>query len=162
MAESIRELIVQDVETALKTISIANGYNNNIGLVTRTSVIDVSQSNIPILYIQQGNEDVGIAGEDAQTNFNQVSRNLEVRVIIIHRHDPAVDGKSVDAVLNSIQQDVYKAMMIDPQRSNHAIDTLPGRVINQLELETNFEGAQKLIKFNVKYRHHWQDESVPA
>ncbi len=158
MAASLREQIMVDVKTTLDAISQLNGYNNNIGLVTRAVGNDIAQGSIPVLYIEQGDEMAMSAGEN-NTPMNVVTRVLTVRVGIIHRLAADVVA---DTALNSIQQDIYKAMMVDHTRGSLAIDTLPRKATGALELEAVVDGALKLIEFDVLYRHNWQDESVAA
>ena len=163
MALSIREQIMQNVETTLKTIKTANGYNNTLELVTRFKQEALSFAKVPVVLIQQGPEMAEPIPNHA------VTRNLAVRLRIIHRHNPTEDNQSSDQVLNSIQQDIHKALFVDHTRGGLAIGMNPAPLEiaaqdgeGMGEVDANFEHIGKTLEYMVQYRHHWQDESVAA
>jgi hypothetical protein len=163
MAESIRELIMQNIETELKKITAANGYNNTLGRVSRFQQAATNLATVPVVIVQQGPE----VSEPIPNKA--VTRELTVRIRIIHRHDPVVEGKNSDQVLNSIQQDIHKALFVDHTRGGLAIETNPAprEVAGQDgegmgQLDDGMEAIGKTLEYMVRYRHAWQDESVAA
>ena len=155
MADSIREQIMKKVVLALQGIVAGPTYNNSVGLVTRFINQQVNLTTVPVLYVQQGEEDA------ADIANMKVDRFLTVRILIIHRHDPDAVTKSTDEVLNSIEQDIYKAIMANYRWDELALKTDPGGVKStEGVLEELNEHVKRLLEFQIHYRHSWLDEAA--
>jgi len=155
MADSIAEQILKNIVTVLKVISIANGYKNDIANVCRFKVTAEAFADVPVLLVKTLDEE-GEAGPAP----NLVTRFLRVAIIIIHRDVPAQGAKSTDEVVNSLVEDVHKAMMIDHTRTKLAVQTNPWPSILESDTEPPLDDAKKSMVWEIHYRHTVADRSL--
>jgi hypothetical protein len=139
MADSIRQSIVNAVDARLKTIKIANGYETDIGLnVNRWKAIPVSSDKeYELIYRDVSCETVYLEAHRHKLHF-------EVEAII-------KAGSISDNQVRKMLADILKAIGVDPQWSNLAINTHPeGDEINILQTEKIIGGT--IIRFAIEFR----------
>lgn len=153
MADTIREKIVKNIETTLKTISKANGYENDIKSVQRLLQSGQVVTDVPLLIIAEGDED---AEEGPLATAILTLKRLGVFVVVQTRHDEAIDTRASDEILNTLRADVEKAMMVDHTRGGFAIDTHPPSS-TALDTEEGQPEIASLMQFQIDYRHARQD-----
>lgn len=144
--KTIREKIVENWETALKTISIANGYENDVGKVERFRSGSMDQQENIILEIKQGRE-LPVEGP-----LHSERKILTIHTILKVRHDPSVDLLSSDTVMNALEADLYKAVMVDITRGSLAEDTVFDSS-GDSELDEATGRVSKVVDFSIIYRH---------
>jgi len=145
MAKIVREKILEDIETTLKLISKANGYENDIASVQRWLQGGNSLREVPCIVISAGPEEK-MQGE--QLINCRFTVNIEVWI----RHDEDDVSGSTDTIINSLLGDVEKALFIDYTRGGLAVNTI---VTGNLPFET-VEGqayAGIIIETEIQYRH---------
>lgn len=149
----VRENILENIKTTLETISIANGYANNIASVQRWKQGGNSKRQIPTLIINAGPED-----KEQEPNPLVTCRFL-VNIDIWTRHDEATQPGSTDTYLNSLLGDIEKALMVDHTRGGNAQDTnISGNVPFETVEGQPFAGI--IINVEILYRHKITDPSI--
>lgn len=115
---SIREDIINNIESTLAGITVAGGYNNNIGVVTRESerFEHYSTSEYPIALIVWDSE----TKEGMDAAYNTVESDL---VIIIRGAVYATSA--IETALNNFIEDIEKVLAVDTTRNNKAEFTAP-------------------------------------
>ena len=141
MAVSAKEQIVANYETALKAISVANGYARDVAVVDRFTLGSMDQYRNTIIEIKQGldSKQTGALGIEERT--------LQLHTIVKVRHDPAVDGLATDTVLNDHEADIYKAALTDRTRGALAHDT---RWISTDTIESDEDGTRAVLSVNME------------
>jgi len=143
---SIEESIQANVETVLKTISVANGYGNNIGAVERWNQRGNSLASLPLLVACLE----GTAKQDSPIGVDRWVSAIKIYVFV--DHDPAVDSRSTDAVLTSLCDDVYRALYVDRTRGGYAEDTeVLGR--SKVDPAPGQRQAVMVVFAEVSFRH---------
>jgi len=114
----IRENILNDIESTLANITTDNGYNNDIGLVSRESenFERFTTNDYPFAIIQWTSEDKDTTGANQQT----VISDLEV---VIQGGIYATSNR--ETALNNFLDDLEKALCNDGTRNNNAWYTIP-------------------------------------
>lgn len=155
MATSIREQIVSHWLTTLQGISKANLYENDLDSVERWKLPHNDQEGEKILIVKQGDEDQG----DGDLQLD--ARILQIHTVIRVRQQVSDDQLSVDTVLNSIEQDIFKAARVDLTRGGLAYET---RWLGSGEADADESGArgEKVITYEVRYYVNPFDESLQA
>lgn len=119
MADSIRELILQNLESAIKNVKTTNGYNNNIPdeNVKRGKVVPVDiREGIPGVFIYVDDDPV----VNRELGIN-IKTHRELKVLLeVWQTSAEVD---LPAKINEIEAEVIKAVMVDRKRGGYAIDT---------------------------------------
>lgn len=125
MADSIREQIIKKVKAQLATITVANGYKNTIASVQRFKQTGQVTKDVPYLIIHEGPdepEDGPVAGAGSLT-----TRKLEISVEVGMRHDEAADARSSEEIVNTLREDLERALMANRTWDGLARDTAPLR-----------------------------------
>ena len=153
MALSVKERILQDVETALKVISVANGYKRDVDLVERFKLREMDQSPQTVMQVKQGSD------VRRGTSLGVEDHVLTVLVVTKFRHDPSYDELSTDAVANDHEEDVYRAVMADPQRNGLASRTQWGATET---VESDEDGNKAILSmaFDIDYGHGLGDPAA--
>lgn len=146
---------MKNVQTALATITVANGYNNTVASVQRFNQAGQVLANTPALILMQGGDNVDSEGPLAGA-YSLTSRSVSVSVVIIHRQDLDVDTRSAAEAMNSLIQDVQKAMLADYTRGGYAIDTSEIG-IGELDAEDGEPELVQTVAFKINYRHRRTD-----
>lgn len=111
MPNSIREQIVQDLNTAVANVTTSNGYNNTLVSVQRYLQGGVSVASVPTAVINFTEETKSLGPTD------RVSNVLYLTVDVWAIHDESQVSGSTATLIDSLVSDVEKAVMQDPTRS---------------------------------------------
>ncbi len=149
---TVRESILENIKTALESITEAGGYHNTIAGVQRWRQSGNSLVNIPCIVINAGPENK----EPVPNPFTTC--RFTVYLDIWTRQDES-DLASTDAILNSLLGDVEKALMIDVTRGDFAKDT---NIRSNIMFETA-EGqphAGIILELEIVYQHRQTDPEI--
>ena len=139
-----REDILNNIESTLADITIANGYNNNIGLVTRESedFERFEKSDYPFAIISWATDDKETSGVPNQNVISELLVTIMGGIYAI---------SSRETVLNNFLDDIEKALCTDGTRGNNAWYTIP------VGIEVMFTSKQNVIVFNYRFliRYHY-------
>ena len=107
MADTKEEQIVQAIFNNLKKISLVNGYQNDIPAIQRFEMGGNDFVDVPLLVVQLG-----------EVNFVERVRPAvwelaTIFVAVYVRHDKSIDTRSTDAILLSLDGDIYRSIMED-------------------------------------------------
>lgn len=116
MAQSRRELILQDIETALREITHANSYSIDLLSVKRAPVEVLEEDILPVAGIFEDKETVERVSWDIS---NIVKCSLP---ITIEAWQEAVENFS--EIANKFLADIQKAILTDATRSGYANETI--------------------------------------
>jgi len=129
---SKRESILDNIVTTLKTITTANGYNNNIGLVTReasdwSKLLPNQKPATIVLWSsdEKDTETIPMAGQYVLSSLNVV-----IRGIVYAKSD-------IEGALNDFAEDIEKVMAVDETRGTYANYTIP-RLITVFQGEDSY------------------------
>tara|TARA_R100000664_G_C2759128_1_gene148596 strand:+ start:4627 stop:5115 length:489 start_codon:yes stop_codon:yes gene_type:complete len=130
----IREQIMVLIKAKLETITTGNGYNTNVQLVERMTVTPISNSELPAIYIYEEQELVEASGD--LVNLGLYSNTLAVTL------ECWIKDKSSEKAtqLNSLLEDVVKAMQADVQWTNGSG--------TKLAIDTVYTGNRTLLEFS--------------
>lgn len=157
MAESVRELIMKQVQATLESITTANGYATTLNAVERLQ--QGGQSHRPPMAIVIEGDDVPIDRTQQDSGGMATERDLEIGIVLEVMQDEEIDARSASEVMNELIADVQRAMDADVSRGGHALNTEEidtGAVIVQ-------EGKKKLLcpmAYRIRYRHLRTDPRV--
>ena len=119
----IREDILDNIVSTLKDIQKSNGYNTNIGLVTREphNWNNLQPKDYPAAIIlwrtdEKETETISGSGQYVISHLNVVIRG-------------AIYAKNnIEEALNDFAEDIEKVMCVDEKRNNYANYTIPVRI----------------------------------
>ena len=152
MADSIREKIMANIKTALAAITTVNGYVNNITNVQRWKQNGNSIATVPAIIINGGPED----NKDDRFPLTTCMMTIFVDLYIREAESSTSD---TDTVLNSLLQDIKKAVKVDITRGGNAVDTTFKSIVPFETIEGQaFAGL--IIEVEVEYRHQQTDPTV--
>lgn len=119
---SVREYIVRDVVAALEQISVANGYETELGANVQRYAHDVQALSAPPACV------VSLGGEQYDNEEVQGSAKGRLGLAVLVLCDPPEEGWAYGAEGWSDRYlgDVQRALMVDPSRDGKAIDTTFG------------------------------------
>ena len=149
MGDSVRERILNNIETELKKISRANGYHEDIKSVQRWSQRGNSLLDVPAIIINAGPDD----WENSPNPL--VTANLTVYLDLWIRQ-PNDDKNPTDKLLNDILMDIYEALMADNTRGGIAHDTTI-KSITPFETIEGEPHAGLIIEVLIHYRFYQND-----
>jgi len=156
MTDSVHEQILQKVVDYLATISIANGYQNDIASIQRPGVEGQTFVNMPLLYVADGEDAVQRDKRAGETIYRQMEL-----FITVGARPTDLETRSGSAVLNSPCADVERCLMTDPTLGGLAV-----RIDNPDFMEAAFEDDRphlaKAMRFTIDYRHKYRDPTVAA
>lgn len=147
MALSVREQIMANWVTTLEGISIANGYNTDIGKVERFRLMSMDQAENVIIEVKQGTD-----RRDPDSPVGVEQRVLTIHTILKVRHDPESDGLSTDTVFNAIETDIHQAVMSSATRGGLARDTF-FEFSDGVEPDEAGARGGKDVSYTVRYWH---------
>lgn len=153
-AEPVREALIQQLKTVLETISVANGYQNDVQKVLRVSKPPTEMELGPlgpVLVIVESRED---PREGEGVPWGMVKKLLEVTIFVWIRDTTAPATKA-----NQVLMDVEKAVLLDPLLGGDAITTRP--LGNDPEVTSPGEpfGLHQ-ARFQVEYRQDSKDPTL--
>jgi hypothetical protein len=143
MADSLREQIISAVATRFTGITVANGYETNLGQRSfRWRVTDFKDDELPC------------------HNFRDISCDIEQMVSGLHNCKLKIesiavakkpDGMAIDKYGRKMIADIWKAIGTDRRWSNLARTTMPLRDEIIVEHENYLMCAVK-VEFEIEYR----------
>lgn len=148
---------MQHLETTLESITTGNGYENTIDSVQRFQ----QEGQDPI----DGNGILLIDGDDVVEGmilagaYDLTSRRRHVDLVIIGRQDLSVDTRSASEFMNSLEQDVRRAVQVDEQRGGIAINTEETQA-NETDVQIGMPELRRVIGYDIRYRHRRTDPTI--
>jgi hypothetical protein len=140
MADSRRELILQNVETVLRSITTANGYVNTVATVARGQINPLNLQAYPVALILP----MADRPDAMASSLNRREYTLTIRLWVRpHTH--------LSEALESLITDVQKALMLDPRRGALAEDTREGE-LSYLYLDSEALEAGADLEYLIPYR----------
>jgi hypothetical protein len=158
MADSVREQILKQIQTTLEGVTVGNGFGNTVASVQRFRQGGQSLTGMPVCVVMEGDDSVNQEGPLAGS-YSLTSRTMQISVVIISQQDEETDARSAAEVMNSLAQDVQKAMQLDPTRGGLAIDTKETG-IGEMDVEEGQPEILRTIGFRIAYRHRRTDPSI--
>lgn len=116
MADSVKLSCLKNIKTTVEGITVAGGYNNTITNVQHFSTLGNAKTTMPMVEIVPGKE----RREEGMDPI--VHSALEVNLILYHVQ---AEGSSTgtEEFLDTLYQDIIKALLADRTRGGYAIDT---------------------------------------
>lgn len=152
MADSIREKIMADLLTTFGTISVANGYENNIESVQRYEQNDQNLQATPAIIIVEGVESSEDSPDPLTTNV------LIVEGMVYTSHD-RLASISTGEFLNKFVQDIKKAIKVDNTRGGNAVDSMV-KSSEPFETDEDQPFVGIIFEIEVIYRHRQTDPTI--
>lgn len=114
----IKESIALDIVAAVNTITVANGYNQDLTAVrpTRIDFSDITPGDGKVLIVQSIEEEV-----EGMIGCKTWLQTFVLEAIVI---DSDTETDSIDIRRNKVEADIRKKLRIDPKRSSNAMDTI--------------------------------------
>lgn len=157
MADSVRELIMKELQSTLEGIKVANGYSLTLTSVERQ--LQRGQSfNPPQAYIFE-RDDRPIDSTQQDAGGVATERAMEVGVGLVVQQDEETDARSASEDMNAVLADVQRVMQIDVQRGGHAINT-EEIGITEIEIVEGQPALVASIAYEIRYRHLRTDPRV--
>ncbi len=148
MADSRREIILQNVETTLEGISTASGYNFDVQEVSRKYLHYSEVNDFPTIIIIPG------PGEKEPHSNLEYKERFQIGLLAYVRADKDIDNAGLlSKDLEKLMQDIQKALLVDPQRGNPgwAVMTWLRRIEPYADWEQNIGICEIIIE--VEYIH---------
>jgi hypothetical protein len=143
MSDTIRQQIVNLIESEMKKITVANGYDSNEGEhVFRCRTGDLEDHELPGLVIWDG--------EDKKTEHTANKHNHELN-IDVEAWCTGNDGEDVDEILNVMIANVEKCVGANRNWGWLAQNTIPVDDTKFFDLRDKVTGVA-IIRFVVKFR----------
>ena len=113
MADSLRELILQNVETTLEGITTGAGYEQTVNHVVRGKLNPGTPEQYPLIVIYE-------APMTAETeHYGSTTKHLQLSLEVWTKSG----GDNPSVVINKLLADIEKALEAAPTRGGYAIDT---------------------------------------
>lgn len=157
MADSVAETIMQHLQTTLAGITTVNGYENTIDAVQRFQ----QEGQDPI----DGNGILLLDGDDVVEGtilagaFDLIARRRHVDLVLIGRQDLSVDTRSASQYMNSLEQDVRKALQVDYTRGGIAVNTEETQA-NETDVQIGMPELRRVLGYDIRYRHRRTDPTI--
>lgn len=152
---SVRELIVDNLTTALAAMSVAGGYNYDYPAPQRYQLMGQVMATKPAIVVVP-------LGEEKEIGSSEIYEcTLAVGLFVWADHPAAQSAISSDAYMDRIIRDVERAVMVDVGRGGKAVDTL----LRGFERITMSEGGGEMcvrVDVDVWYRHRLSDPNLEA
>ena len=157
MADSVRERIMQHLQTSLQGITVANGFATTLNRVER--FLQRGQSIQPPMAILLEGSDDPQAGVPLSGAYGLISRVLTVQVGLIVQQDDDTDARSASAVMNALVADVQKKLQEDVSRGGVAVNTEEAGV-SELDVDEGMTQLRCVVSYRVAYRHSRIDPAI--
>ncbi len=139
MADTIREKILDHVETTMNLIKTSGGYANTIASVQKYKQAGNEYASTPCIIILAGQENL----EKQAGFFTRAKFSILLGLVTIAPTD-------TDATLNSLLGDIQKALMIDYTRGGIAENTTIQNIVPYETVEGN-SYAGLIITVEIQY-----------
>ena len=139
-----REAILTNIVTTLETITVDNGYNNNIGLVTREPKdwVNLKPKDLPTACVQWSPDEREV--KQIQGNNILSTLTIIIRGVVYAKTD-------IETEINKFTDDIEIAMMVDDKRGGNAMYTNPGTITVYQSLAQFYSTFD--FKFEIKYQY---------
>jgi len=152
MPDTVRENIFLNLENALNTIRVINGYDNDIQSVQRWRQNGNNLKDVPAIIVNSGPE----SNEDKP--FPLTKCNLTIYLDLwVRQNESSTEG--TDILLNSLLGDIKKALKVDITRGGNAVDTKFGDTV-PFETVEGEPHAGLVIEVLIEYRHQQTDPKI--
>jgi hypothetical protein len=150
VADSIRESILANIQTTLRTIAVVGGYNFTVASANVRRVVGGigTVQEYPTLFIVAGEQQIvpeGTAILGKASWFFSVSIEGWLRA----------DRDTIPTHIERLAADIHKAMLVDYTRGGYAIDTRPQAWTAPTVTDAEEQRAGIGLTFQVYYRHQW-------
>ncbi len=155
--QSVREKIMQQIQTTLQTITVSNGYATTLNAVERLQ--QSGQSHQPPMAVLVEGDDRPLSESLQDAGGVALQRELEMGIVLELVQDEAEDARSASEAMNELLADVQRAMEADVSRGSLALNTEEIGIDPVLAIE----GKSKLvcvIGYRITYRHRRIDPRV--
>ena len=150
---SVREQILANIKTTLESISIANGYHNDVQRVLRYKIAAWQTIIFPTLMVVG----VHVDKKAIEGGPSRMNATLYGAVMCCLNVDPVEDTETLHDLLTL---DVEKALQVDVRRGGIARDTtIVGDDLQVVEAELPF--AVSTLTFEVMFTYDRQDPTFP-
>lgn len=150
MTASVRERILQNVQSTLGQVTVPNGYAFTLARVERVDFTDWTQGPFPMALIHEPDDTYDVEKNRGSTTVLHVNMALDLLVMI---RKPAAEKATP---INALIQDVQTAMLEDTTRGGLAIWTEPVRTSVSVMDESQALSAAR-ISWLIYYRHRRND-----
>jgi hypothetical protein len=157
MADSVRELIMKNIQATLEGVTVDNGFSLTLNAVER--VLQRGQSFRPPMALVLEGDDHPIDETQQDAGGVATARTLEMAIGLIVQQDEAEDARSASEVMNELIADVQRAMQVDVQRGTHAIDTNELGV-SDIDVVEGQPALRAALSYRIWYRHLRTDPRV--
>jgi len=144
---AVRETILLRIKTAVETITIANGYNENVGTVYFDAQIleEVAKKDLPAIVVLPGDETREQFAIGTASNNMQARCPMLIGGILFH-HTGITQGEVEDLIL-----DVNKAVMADTTLAGYCLTIEPGMVSTNMDAAPGFATFEQTWDFTYLY-----------
>ncbi len=143
MTKPVIELIAENIETVINTVSIANNYNQNLTAKRprRVDFLNDAWNNLDVIIQQADAEKIG----EQPYGCEEWYQNFMIIAIVVGSD---TDSFTIDTQKNQVLGDIEKALMVDAGRGGLAIDSeVTGR-----NFIIDDEAGGAALTFRVHYR----------
>lgn len=140
MPDTHRQKIINALKTRLQLITVANGYNYNLGgNVVEWPKEDISQGNV-----------TGVFFRDmlCDSDFVEMGHRHKLHIELVLN---AMEADSTPIALRKMIADILKAIGVDAQWGGLALNTYPEGDTMQLERKEKIVGSVQ-VKFYIEFR----------
>jgi hypothetical protein len=145
MADTVFQQIRSAIDTRLKTILVANGYNTDAGshvFYWRTALLSPDSELPGIIYLDTGES----------TENSEFALQTNKASVIVKCFACGSDDATIKAALDQIYADVMKAIGVDETWGGLAIST--EKISHAIEMERKEQVVGSFsIEFQITYRH---------
>jgi hypothetical protein len=99
---------MQAMVTQVQAVTVTNGYANTIASVQRFEMTGNDFVEVPVVILSMSE-----AMQTRRVQPNIVWEQMTVLIGVYIRHNKAIDPRSTDAILISLDADIYQAIMAD-------------------------------------------------
>lgn len=148
---------MQQIQTTLQHITVANGYATTLNAVERLQ--QNGQSHQPPMAVLVEGDDRPTSESLQDAGGMALQRELEVGIVLDLVQDLAEDARSASEAMNELLADVQRAMEADVSRGGWALNTEEIGIDPVLAIE----GKSKLVSvigYRIRYRHQRTDPRV--
>jgi len=138
---------MQALKTLLEGITVANGFDNEVRSVQRFEMGGNDFVDVPVILL--GLEEVN---HKNRVQPNIVWETASITIAAYIRHSKAEDARSTDAILISLNADIYKAVMVDRTIGGLSKDLSLVSVFPD-EIQEPVKHVAHVSEFAVEYTH---------
>lgn len=144
MADSVRLKILKNLKTTLEGVTTGAGFNNTLSNVQLFSMLGNSKVSLPCVVISS---DMEVREE---STMQLIHTDFTAYVTLYHAQEEA-SAVGSDEFLDTLYQDIVKAIMADETRGGFAVNTNISE-IQPFELEEDQHLYGMSFKLEIKFR----------